>query len=469
MPGIEHYTNLVLGAGTAGKVFGWTLAKQGEPTAVVERRWIGGACPNIACMPSKNVIQSAKVASLLARAAEFGIETQPFTIRMEGVRDRKRRMVEGNVQKHLKNFAESGAELILGEARLAGPRTLEVKLNDGGTRRVSADRLFLNLGTHAMIPEIPGLAAAKPMTHIEALELGRLPDDLVILGGGYVGVEFAQAMRRFGSRVTVIVRGRQLLSREDADVGEAMLQLFRDEGIDVLLNTDLTKVDGTSGSNIRLQVKQEGRERTLDATDILVVTGRIPNTSGIGLEEAGVQLDGRGYISVNDRLETTAMGVWAVGECAGSPQFTHVSYDDFAIVHDNLNSRSRTTRGRLVPYCIFTDPELARVGLNESEARQRRIPYRVIRMPASDVLRAITISETRGFLKMLIEENGNQILGFTAFIAGADDLMAVVQTAMLNRMPFPDLRDAIFTHPTMAEALTLMLANVEVREYVRVG
>jgi pyruvate/2-oxoglutarate dehydrogenase complex dihydrolipoamide dehydrogenase (E3) component len=276
-------------------------------------------------------------------------------------------------------------------------------------------------------------------------------------------------MRRFGSRVTMIVRGTRLVSREDPDASEALLELFRDEGIDVLLNAELEKLEGTSGDNIRARLTHEGRERTLDASHILVATGRIPNTSGIGLQEAGIELDGRGYIRANERLETTAPGVWAVGECAGSPQFTHVSHDDFAIVHDNLNGRSRSTRGRLVPFCIFTDPELARVGLNESEARQCGIPYRVARMPASEVLRALTISETRGFLKMLIEENGNQILGFTAFIAGADDLMAVVQTAMLNHMPVPALRDAIFTHPTMAEGLTILLAGVEVPEPAPAG
>ncbi len=469
MPGTEHYRNIVLGSGTAGKFFGWTLAKQGERTAAVERKWIGGSCPNVACLPSKNVIHSAKVASLVGRAAEFGIQTGPFTISMEGVRARKRKMVDGLVEKQLGIYDDSGAELIFGEGRLAGPRTLEVKLNQGGTRRLTADRMFLNLGTHATIPDIPGLAAAKPMTHIDALELDRTPGHLVILGGGYVGVEFGQAMRRFGSSVTIIERGPQLVGREDPDVGEALLGLFRDEGIEVLLNTQLTSVSGVSGENIRVQTVQQGRERTLDASHILVAAGRSPNTTGIGLQEAGIELDDRGYIRVNDRLETTAAGVWAVGECAGSPQFTHVSYDDFSIVRDNLNGRRRSTRDRLIPFCIFTDPELARVGLDESEARRLGIRYRVARMPAKEVLRAITLSETRGFLKMLIEEHSNRILGFTAFCTGADDLMAVVQTAMLGGMPFPLLRDAIFTHPTMAEGLTGLLADVEVREYASAG
>jgi pyruvate/2-oxoglutarate dehydrogenase complex dihydrolipoamide dehydrogenase (E3) component len=467
MPGTEHYKNVVLGSGVAGKFFGWTLAKQGERTAVVERKYIGGSCPNIACLPTKNVIHSAKVVSLFHRAAEFGIETQPFTVHMEGVRKRKRDMVDDLVKRHMANYDSSGADLILGEGRMAGPKTLEVRPNQGGaTRRLTAERIFLNLGTHAAIPDIPGLAAAKPMTHVQALELDRIPSHLVILGGGFVGVEFAQAMRRLGARVTVIVRGSQLVDREDQDVGEAVLELFRDEGIEVLLNAELTRVSGLFGEKIQAHIAQNGREHTVEASHLLVAVGRTPNTAGIGLEEAGVELDARGYIKVNDRLETTAAGIWAVGECAGSPQFTHVSYDDFAIVHDNLRGRRRSTRGRLVPFCLFTDPELARVGLNEIEAQKRGIAYRVAQLPADAVLRTLTLSETRGFLKILIEEHGNKILGFTAFITGAGDLMAIVQVAMLSGMEFPALRDAIFTHPTMAEGLTELLANIEIRERV---
>jgi pyruvate/2-oxoglutarate dehydrogenase complex dihydrolipoamide dehydrogenase (E3) component len=466
MPESEHYQNLVLGSGVAGKLMGWTRAQAGERTAVVERRWIGGACPNVACLPSKNVIHSAKVASLFGRAAEFGVETQPFTIRMEGVRKRKRDMVDDLVKMHLDNYQESGAELILGQARVAGPRTLEVKLNHGGTRRLTGDRLFLNLGTHAMIPDIPGLAAAKPMTHIEALELDRIPSHLIILGGGFVALELGQAFRRLGARVTIVERGQQLAGREDPDVGEALLELFRDEGIDVLVSAQFTKVSGLSGEGVQVRITQDGRERTMDGSHLLVTTGRIPNTQGIGLPEAGIELDSRGYIKVNERLETTASGVWAMGECAGSPQFTHVSFDDFCIVRDNLNGRSRTTRGRLIPFCIFTDPELARVGLNESEARSQGIPYRVARIPAQDVLRTQTLSETRGFLKMLIDERGNRILGFTAFAPSAGELMAVVQTAMMNSAPFSSLRDTIFAHPTMAEGLNELLATVEERTTV---
>lgn len=465
MSDAERFTNIVFGSGTGGKVIAWTLAEDGQTTAMVERKWIGGSCHNVACLPSKNEIYSAKVASLVGRAAEFGIKTGPYSINMERVRERKRKMVDASVEYHLARYKESGTDLILGEGRMIGRRTLEVKTNDGTTRRLTADRLFLNLGTHATIPDTPGLGAARPMTHIEALELDRVPSHLLILGGGYVGIEFAQAMKRFGSQVTVIERGSQLLSREDEDTAEALFELFREEGIEVLLGAQVRKVSGVSGESVRVQLVHEARERTIDGSHILVATGRTPNTKGIGLEDAGIELDESGYIKVNDRLETKEPGVWAVGECAGSPQFTHVSYDDALLILKNLKGGGvRTTHDRLIPFCIFTDPELARVGLNEAEARQRGIEYRVARMPAEGVFRTRTISETRGFLKMLIDEHGNRILGFTAFIAGGGDLIAVVQTAMLNGMEFPALRDAIFTHPTMPEGLNLLLSGVEEKQ-----
>ncbi|MES1257600.1 MAG: FAD-dependent oxidoreductase [Acidobacteriota bacterium] len=459
----EHYRNLVLGSGEGGKYLAWSRAKGGERTAVVERGLIGGSCPNIACLPSKNVIHGAKVASLFGRAGEFGIKTGRFEVSMEGVRSRKRRMVEGLIQLNLANYEKSGAELILGEGRMAGPKTLDVTLKDGTTRRLTADRLFLSVGTHATIPDIPGLAAARPMTHVEALELDRTPGHLIVLGGGSVGLESAQALRRLGSRVTVLEQGPQLAGREDDDVGEAILNLFGDEDIDVLRNANAVRVSGVSGQGIRVQFDKDGQERVLEGTDLLIAVGRTPNTKGIGLESAGVELDARGYIKVNERLETTAPGVWAMGECAGSPQFTHVAFDDFRVVRDHLDGGNRTTRDRLIPSCLFTDPELGRVGLNEREAGELGIGYRVAKMPMEAVLRTRTLSETRGFMKMLVDEHGNRILGFTAFGAGAGELIAVVQTAMLARLPFQALRDAIFTHPTMAEGLTGLLSDIEVK------
>jgi pyruvate/2-oxoglutarate dehydrogenase complex dihydrolipoamide dehydrogenase (E3) component len=299
------------------------------------------------------------------------------------------------------------------------------------------------------------------MTHIEALDLDRLPRHLIVIGGGYIGLELAQAVRRFGSEVTVIERGAQLAEREDPDVGAALLDLFHDEGIEVLLGTQVSKVEGHSGNEVRVYAKDGPGERIIEGADLLVSVGRTPNTNGVGLEQVGVEVDERGYIKVNDRLETTASNVWAMGDCAGSPQFTHVAYHDFRVVRDNLKGGNRTTKDRIVPFCMFTDPELARVGRNETEAKRDKIEYRVAKLPMANVLRTHTIAEPRGFMKMLIGKDSDQIVGFTAFGIEASELMAAVQTAMVGRLPYTVLRDAIFAHPTMSEGLVFLLEQVE--------
>lgn len=467
MSDVEHYEILVLGSGGAGKFLAWTMAKAGHRTAVVERKWLGGSCPNVACLPSKNLIYAAKVAALAKRGAEFGLAIDSLAISMAGVQRRKRMMVEGLHQMHVDRHAASGAELIMGDARFVAPRTAEVALNGGGTRTIAADRVFLDLGSRATMPDVPGLAAAQPMTHVEALDLDRLPQHLIVVGGGYVGLELSQAMRRFGSKVTVIEAGPQLAGREDPDVGAALLELFHDEGIDVLLETHVSRVEGHSGRKVRVHAKDGHGERILEGTDLLVATGRTANTDGIGLERTGVELNGHGYIKVDERLQTTAADIWAAGDCAGSPQFTHVAYDDFRIVYDNLHGGHRTTRDRLIPFCMFTDPELARVGRNESEARRDGVEYRLAKMPMADVLRTRTVSEARGFLKLLIGATSDEILGFTAFGFEASEPMAAVQTVMVGQMPYTMLREAIFTHPTMSEGLTGLLASVPAKSTPR--
>jgi pyruvate/2-oxoglutarate dehydrogenase complex dihydrolipoamide dehydrogenase (E3) component len=463
MPDVERYEVLVIGSGESGKHLTWNLAQAGYRTAVVERKYVGGSCPNIACLPSKNVIRSAKANWFARHGSEYGIQTGPVSTDMRGVFNRKQKMVEEGVQFHLDRFKATGAELIHGEARFVAAKTVEVHLNDGGHRTITGDRVFLDLGTHSTIPDTPGLAAVTPMTHVEALDLQRLPEHVIVLGGGYIGLELAQALRRFGSAVTVIEHGSQVAAAEDADVAQAILENCTSEGIEVLLDTRVQKIEGLSGQSVRVVTENGRGQKTIEATDLLVATGRTPNTRGIGLEAAGIELDARGYIKVNERLQTTAPGVWAMGDCAGSPQFTHVAYDDFRVVRDNLNGGTRSTRDRLVPFCMFTDPELARVGLNESEAKKRGIAYRLAKLPMEAVLRAVAIGETRGFVKMLIDAPSDRILGFTAFGAEASEMMAAVQTAMLGGLPYTVLRDAIFTHPTASEGLIFLLANVPAR------
>jgi pyruvate/2-oxoglutarate dehydrogenase complex dihydrolipoamide dehydrogenase (E3) component len=361
---------------------------------------------------------------------------------------------------HLERYKATGAELIMGEASFTDSKTLNVRLNEGGTRTLTGERIFLNLGTHASIPSVPGLLESGPLTNIELLELDRLPEHLIVIGGGYVGLEFAQAYRRFGSRVTIIQNGSQLLTGHDPDVAAEILQMLASEEIDVLASTEIVSVKGRSGSGVHLVVRTLLEEKTIEASDILVATGRTPNTTGIGLESAGVELDRRGYVKVNDRLETTAPNVWAIGESAGSPQFTHISLDDFRVIRDNLAGSKRSTRDRMVPSCLFTDPQLAHIGLTETEAQRRGLAVRVAKLPVAAVLRTRTTGETRGFLKALIDPNDNHILGFTMLGPEAGEVIAVVQMAMLAGFPYLVLRDAILTHPTMAEALNLLFSSV---------
>ena len=459
----DHYAYLVLGSGEGGKYLAWHMARAGHRTAVVERKLIGGACPNTNCLPSKNEIWSAKVADLVHHAEDFGMVTGPVSVDMSKVLARKRDMVDGLIALHLDLFRSSGAELIMGWGRLLGPRTVEVTLNEGGTRILTADRLVLNLGAHATIPDVPGLAAAAPLTHVEALELDRLPAHLVVLGGGYVGLELAQAYRRFGSAVTIVETGPQLAAREDPDVGATLREMLTHDGIAIHLGATLLHVEGRSGDAIRVRLRGAAGEESLEASDILVAAGRTPNTRDLGLEEAGIALDARGFIAVNDRLETGVPDVWAIGDCAGSPQFTHVSFDDFRVISGNLDGRDLSTRGRLVPYCMFTDPPLARVGLSEGEARRQGLAVRTATLPIAAVLRSRTLSETRGFMKAVVDAQSDRILGFTMIGPEAGEVMAVVQTAMLAGLPYTGLRDAILTHPTMAEGLVPLMSKVPAR------
>ena len=454
----DQYQNVVIGSGEAGKFLAWTLAKHGQRTIVVERSAMGGACPNVACLPSKNVIQSAKVASYVQHAKSYGIATGQTKIDMAGVFRRKQQMIDGLIQLHRERFQASGAEFVMGEARFKEPKTFHVQLNNGDARTLRGERIFLAVGTRAALPDVPGLKEAQPLTHVEALDLQRLPEHLVVLGGGYVGLEFAQAMRRFGSRVTVLQRSGQLLDHEDPDVAGAILELMQDEGVEVTLNSEVLKVAGHSGTDLQIDVRADDSVRSIEASDLLVATGRTPNTDRLDVAKGGVELDSRGYVRVNERLESTAPDVWAMGDCAGTPHFTHASFDDHRIVRDNLSGGNRTTRDRLIPYCLFTDPELVHVGLSETQARAQGVHYQLWKLPMAAVMRTRTHGEARGFMKALVADD-DRILGFTALGAEASELLAAVQTAMIGRVPYTALRDGIFTHPTIAEGLTVLFAT----------
>jgi pyruvate/2-oxoglutarate dehydrogenase complex dihydrolipoamide dehydrogenase (E3) component len=464
MPTPEQYDAIIIGSGEAGKWMAWTLGAQGQRVINIEDKRIGGACPNVACLPSKNVIHSAKVAQYFQRGPEFGIVQGDWHVDMAGVNARRQKLVDHNLQVHLANYAKSHAEIVMGFGRFIAEKTVEVVLNAGGTRTLRSDRIFLDTGSRATIEPIPGLAESAPLTHIEALSLTVLPEHLLVLGGGFIGLELAQAMRRFGARVTIIERNPSIAHREDPDVIEGLQQLFHDEGIEIVSKANPTRVEGTSGKSVTLHLTLPSGQTTIQGSHLLVATGRTPNTQNMGLEVVGIKTTPAGHIQVNDRLETTAPGVWAMGDCAGSPHFTHISFDDFRIVRDNmardnLAGPHRTTAGRQVPSCVFTDPELAHVGLTENEAKKQGVAYRLTKVPMLANLRASTLSETRGFIKALISKD-DRILGFTAFGVGVGELLPVVQLAMTANLPYTAIRSLIVTHPTISEGLVTLFTAV---------
>jgi pyruvate/2-oxoglutarate dehydrogenase complex dihydrolipoamide dehydrogenase (E3) component len=457
----DHFDTAILGSGQGGKLLAWHLARSGQQVAVIERRWVGGSCPAVACLPSKNELWSAHVAHLTRNAAHFGTRTGPVSTDMTRVLARKQEMVARENAFHLNAYKESGACLIMGSGRFTGPKTLQVQLNSGGTRTVTSDRVVINVGTHAAIPHIPGLRDARALTHIEALELEYVPSHLIVMGGGYVAIEMAQGFHRFGSRVTVVEAGPRIMGREDIDVATELSRILKKEGLEILPNTSATAVQGISGDRVRLTVQSNAGSHEIEGSDLLVAVGRVPNTSDIGLEAAGLKLDSLGYIQVNERLETSVPGVWAIGECAGTAQFTHASVHDFKIVSSNMSGESRSTRGRLIPYVLFTDPPLAHVGLTEQEAQKQGLSYRISKLPMSHVLRTEATEETDGFMKALISGTDDRIIGFTMLGSDAGEVMAAVQTAMLAKLPYQELRDAAIAHLTYAEGLGPLLAGVE--------
>ena len=459
MADIERYELLILGGGKAGKTLAMDMARAGRRVGLIERGLIGGSCINIACIPAKTLIRSAQVARLVRERVSFGLQSGTTKVNMPAVAARTAFVVAGMVADHHRLFAESGLELVVGEGRFAAGRVVEVSLLDGSTRRMAGERIFLDLGTRAAVPDIPGLVAASPLTHVEALQLLRLPTHLLVLGGGYVGLELAQAFRHLGSFVTIIERGSQLLGREDPDIAASILDLCRGDGIAVYLDTAVDGVAGRSGDEVRVTLSNKDGPLTLSGSDLLVAAGRVPQTAGIGLELAGVTLNGAGFIEVDDHLATSAPGIWAMGEAAGSPMFTHVALDDYRVAKSVILGGDRTTRSRLIPYAVFIEPEFARVGLSETEARASGLSIRVAALPVAEVPRARTLGETRGLMKALVGRD-DRILGFAMLGAQAGEIVAVVQTAMWGALPYTAFRDGIIAHPTMAEGLNLLFAKV---------
>lgn len=463
MTDVERFDALVLGSGEGGKYTAWHLGKSGQRVAIIEERYVGGSCPNIACLPSKNIIASAKVAHTVRNAAGFGAHVRDVAVSMREVQARKRAMVEGLIAMHRQKFQENRTELVMGRGIFVAERTIEVQSQDDGVRTLTADKVFLDLGTSATLPVLDGLEAAAPLTHVGLLDLEVLPPSLLVLGGGYIGLELAQAMRRFGSEVTIVERAARLLPREDEDIAAILTEVLRQEGITIITGAEVTRVSGRSGEVVSLHAVVDGRERAISGTHLLVALGKSPNTAGIRLDRAGVALTAAGYVRVNERLETTAPSVWAIGDCAGTPAFTHMSFEDFRIIRDNLQGGNRSKASRQVPYCLFTEPELARVGLNEQEARAQSVAYRLASLPVAAILRTRTTGEARGRLKALVG-NDNRILGFAAVAPHAGEMLPVFQLAMQAKLSFRDLEGLVIAHPTYAEGIVGMFAGLPERQ-----
>jgi pyruvate/2-oxoglutarate dehydrogenase complex dihydrolipoamide dehydrogenase (E3) component len=444
----EDFDAIIIGSGQGGNPLAEVLIAAGKKTAMIERKDVGGTCINTGCTPTKTMVASARVAYLARRGSDYGVDVGPIAIDMGRVRERKRDIVSTRRQSREKRLATAHVELIRGEASFTGPGKMSVALRDGGKRQLTAPQIFINTGTHSALPAIEGLNTVRHLDNESVMELDRAPEHLLIIGGGYIGIEFSQMFRRFGSKVTVIQAGSQLLREEDPDVAAEVTRILREDGIEVLLDAHTQKVAQANGV-IRLTVK--GNPQTVEGTDLLVATGRVPNTHALNPGEAGIETDEHGFIRANDRLETSALGIYVIGDVKGGPQFTHISYDDYRILKANLFDGGRRTVGdRMVPYTVFMDPQLGRVGMSEKDAQKSGKKFRVARMPMTSVARALEMDETRGLMKAIVDAETEEILGATVLGIEGGEVMTVLQMAMMGHMKYTALRDGVFAHPTLS-------------------
>jgi len=449
----EKFDAIIIGTGQAAKPLAGALAKAGRKTAVIETKHVGGTCVNEGCTPTKTMVASGRVAYLARRGADYGIRTGPISVDLTTVRQRKRDIVDSFRSGNEKRLSGDNMELIYGFAEFAGPKTVHIDLRDGGSRTLEADWIFLNTGLRAAVPSIPGLRDIPFLNNESIMELDAVPEHLLILGGGYIGLEFGQMFRRFGSKVTVIHRGRQLLDHEDPDVAKEVRKILSEDGIEILLDAE-TFAANTSGSSVQLSVRLGSETRSLTGSHLLVAVGRVPNTDGLNPGAAGVEIDEHGYIKVNEYLETTAPGIYALGDVKGGPAFTHISYDDYRVIDANLlRGERRSIRDRILPYTVFIDPQLGRIGLTETEARNQGLNIRVAKMPMTSVARALETSETRGFMKIIVDRDSELILGAAILGIEGGEIATIIQIAMQGGLKYTALRDGIFSHPTLAESL----------------
>lgn len=458
-----QYDAIVIGAGQAGGPLSTAMAQAGWKTAIIERVHVGGTCINEGCTPTKTMVASARVAYLTRRAADYGVQTGTVTVDMTVVRKRKRNIVESfrsGSQRRIEGT--EGVELMMGEARFTGPKALGVHLLDGETRQITANTIFINAGDRPAKPTISGIDAVATLDSTSIMELDSVPGHLLVLGGGYIGLEFGQMFRRFGSDVTIVQRGARLLAREDGDVADAVAEIMREDGIEVLLNTTPLHVEQTGTGDIQLTVKSASGERVLHGTHLLLAAGRTPNSDSLNLAATGIQTDKRGSIPVNEQLETSVPGIYALGDIKGGPAFTHISYDDFRIIRTNLLEKGHVSiHDRLVPYTVFIDPQLGRIGLSEAEARAQGRNILVAKMPMNYVARALELDEARGFMKAIVDADTEQILGCAILGIEGGEIMSALEIAMMGKLPYTVLRDGVFAHPTLAESLNNLFSSFQ--------
>lgn len=458
----QSYEAIVIGSGQGGTPLSMALAEAGMRTALVEREHVGGTCINVGCTPTKTMIASGRVAYLARRAADYGVNTGAISVDLRKVRERKRNIVNSfrnGDQKRIENTPN--LELIFGEAEFTGPKSIQIRLKDGTRRDLSANYIFINTGTRPSRPKLGGMESVSFLDNASIMELDAVPEHLLVLGGGYIGLEFAQLFRRFGSQVTILHPHDRVLNHEDPDISQELERIFQQDGVEILLNARATHVNRRNFS-IHLEFEQQGRHQLISGSHLLIATGRTPNSDVLNLGAAGIETDARGYIKVNDRLETSIPGVYALGDVKGGPAFTHISYDDFRVIRANLlEKQPRTTTNRMVPYVVFTDPQLGRIGLTEIQARQQNLNLRVAKLPMTSVARALEVNETRGFIKAIVDADTRQLVGAAVLGIEGGEVMAILEVAMMGKLPYTALRDGIFAHPTLAEALNNLFSAMD--------
>jgi pyruvate/2-oxoglutarate dehydrogenase complex dihydrolipoamide dehydrogenase (E3) component len=459
---MNNFEYIIIGSGQGGNPLASALAEAGKETALVESRHVGGTCINEGCTPTKTMVASARVAYLARRGADYGISTGDIKIDMRKVRKRKRDVVDSfrsgsegrlNKQEHL--------ELIMGTARFTGPKALEVTKADDTRVEIQGQSIIIDTGTRPAVPQLEGIEQVPYLDSTSIMELEEVPEHLVVIGGGYIGLEFGQMFRRFGSRVSIVHRSEQLLSREDEDIAAEVLKILQGDGININLKSRPVRVEEETKGEISLFFEKSEEVHKVTGSHLLLAAGRRPSTDALNLEAAGVKTNDRGFIQINSKLETSAPGIYAIGDVNGGPAFTHISYDDFRILKTNLlDGGNSSTEGRMIPYTVFIDPQLGRIGLSEKEAKKAGIDYQVGTMPMSWVNRALEVDESRGLMKVLVDPKRQQILGCAILGIEGGEIMAMLQIAMMAELPYTNLRDAVFAHPTLAESLNNLFAQV---------